>query len=526
MSGVGTLAPTAAANPFGAFPAFGALVVLLAIAALPSLVWMVTHDWFDSQDYSHGALVPLIAAYLVRQRIDAFTVGGGGALFGIAAVVAGVCAILLGKLSTIHTLAQYGFLAGVIGGFAIAFGANATRRNALPLAMLAFMIPLPNFLYRPLSAQLQLWSSQLGVACLRAVGVSVGLHGNVIDLGAYQLQVLEACNGLRYLFPLLSLGALFGYLFNGPTWQRWTLFLSAIPVAIVLNSLRIATIGLTVERWGVGAAEGLVHDVEGWAVFGVCVVVLLVEAKLLLRVAGRRGSLLAGFDTVLPDAPARIYARPLSAPRTYVAAFTIVCAAIVLGVTWLRGGDSVALQRRAFAEFPMMLDGGWIGRRGSIDAKYLDVLQLDDYLMATYVGPSASVGFYSAFYGSQLAGRSAHSPRSCLPGDGWEISNLTTIELVDPTTGRPAPVNRAVIVKGAETQLVYYWFQQRGRMVADEYLVKWYILTDSLRRGRSDGALVRMTTSVMPAGGLGAADATLREFYDRVASRLPAYVPS
>jgi len=522
-----SIPPAVMTTAFGAFAGFAALTLLLAIAAYPSLAWMVTHDWFGSEDYSHGALVPVIAAYLIRQRIGSFVGSTGGAGFGIACMIVGVGAILLGNLSTVHTLAQYGFLIGAIGAFALSFGATATRRNALPLAMLAFMIPLPNFLYQPLSAQLQLWSSQLGVACLRALGITVGLHGNVIDLGAYQLQVLEACNGLRYLFPLLSLGALFGVLYNGPVWQRWTLFLSAIPVAIVLNSLRIATIGLTVERWGVGAAEGFVHDVEGWAVFGVCVVALLIEAKLLMRLAGRSGALLGAFDTVLPNAPAGVYARPLAAPRGCVASVAIVCGALLLGATWLRGGDAAALERRSFAEFPMSLDGEWIGRRGTIDAKYLDVLQLDDYLMASYVGPSgAAVGFYSAYYGSQLAGRSAHSPRSCLPGDGWEIANLTTIELIDPATGRNAPVNRVVIVKGADTQLVYYWFQQRGRMVANEYLVKWYILTDSLRRGRSDGALVRLTTPVGASGGLAAADATLERFYRRVAPRLPAYVPS
>src|SRR5262249_9150235 len=134
-----------ATNPFGAFAAFGVLTLLLGIAAYPSLAWMVTYDWFGSEDYSHGALVPLIAAYLIRQRIDAFATSSGGGRFGSACIVVGAGAIVLGRLSTIHTLAQYGFLIGVVGAFALSFGAAATRRNALPLAMLAFMVPLPNF---------------------------------------------------------------------------------------------------------------------------------------------------------------------------------------------------------------------------------------------------------------------------------------------------------------------------------------------------------------------------------------------
>jgi exosortase D (VPLPA-CTERM-specific) len=383
-------------------------------------------------------------------------------------------------------------------------------------------------LYQPLSAHLQLLSSELGVALMRVFGISVLLHGNVIDLGTYQLQVLEACNGLRYLFPLLSLGCLAAYLFKGPTWQRIVLFLSAIPIAIVLNGIRIAAIGVAVEQWGVGAAEGFVHDIEGWAVFMVCVGVLLLEAKMLARMNGVRGPLIAVFETALPRPPKGIYSQPLPSRGVYVMTVAVVCAAMALGATYLRGHTAVMLQRQSLAEFPMALDGDWTGRREVIDQKYLDVLKLDDYVMANYVSKGvhdgARVGFYAAFYGSQLAGRSVHSPRSCLPGDGWEVSDLETIHLKDPA-GALVPVNRALIVRGAESQLVYYWFEQRGRVLANEYLVKWFILVDALSKRRTDGALIRMIAPISAAGGIEQADATLVDFFDRIKPRLPRFVP-
>jgi exosortase D (VPLPA-CTERM-specific) len=513
---------------FGAFTGFAVLCALLAIAAYPSLAWMVVHDWFDSEDYSHGALVPLIAAYLVRQRIDAFVLPAKGSRVGLGLVTIGLAAVLLGNLSTIHTLAQYGFLVCVYGAFAVSFGMPALRRCALPLLVLVFMIPLPNFLYQPLSAHLQLLSSDLGVALIRVFGISVLWHGNVIDLGTYQLQVLEACNGLRYLFPLLSLGCLAGYLFKGPTWQRVWLFLSAIPIAIFLNGIRIAAIGVAVEHLGVGAAEGFIHDIEGWAVFMACVGVLLLEAKILARMNGMRGRLITVFDTALPPTPKGVYSQPLPSRAIYAMTAAIVCAATVLGATYLRGHTTVILQRQSFAEFPMTLDGDWSGRREVIDQKYLDVLKLDDYVMANYVSKGvhdgARVGFYAAFYGSQLAGRSVHSPRSCLPGDGWEVSNLDTIRLKD-ASGKLVPVNRALIVRGAESQLVYYWFEQRGRVLANEYLVKWFILMDALSRRRTDGALIRMIAPISTARGIEQADATLVDFFDRVKPRLSRFVP-
>ena len=90
---------------------------------------------------------------------------------------------------------------------------------------------------------------------IRLFGVPVYLTGNVIDLGNYKLQVVEACSGLRYLYPLLSLGFLAAYLFQAPIWQRTLVFLSAIPITIVMNSFRIGMVGLLVERWGTAQAE-------------------------------------------------------------------------------------------------------------------------------------------------------------------------------------------------------------------------------------------------------------------------------
>jgi exosortase D (VPLPA-CTERM-specific) len=507
--------------------AFFALLALLVAAAYPSLLWMLEHEWFGSEEYSHGVLIPLLAAYFVRQRADAFALPGRGHAFGVAFVALGMAAVLIGNLSTIHTVTQYGFLIGVFGIVAATFGIDVLRRLTLPLLVLVFMIPLPSFLYQPLSGELQLVSSQLGVALIRAFGISVLLHGNVIDLGTYQLQVLEACNGLRYLFPLASLGYLFGYLYRGPTWQRVVLVAASVPITIGLNSFRIAVIGVTVEHWGTAAAEGFLHQFEGWAVFMVCVLCLLLVAKALARMRGYRGPLPGAFDTTLPTPPPQFRHPAIGAPWAVAAAMGLIALTIVLTQTRLHGETTVRLDRRSYAEFPLDLGGTWSGRREVLEQRYLDALQLDDYVMANYSSAASTppVNFYSAFYASQLAGRSAHSPRSCLPGDGWQIMQLDTVELRDPVSGRPVPVNRVVIGRGHDTQLVYYWFEQRGRVVADEYLVKWYILVDALRSRRTDGALVRLITPVDPRHGIGAADAALGDVFARVKDRLPPFVP-
>jgi exosortase D (VPLPA-CTERM-specific) len=521
-----TVLPNVSSYQRSGWAAFAVLLALLIAAAFASLQRMVVNEWFGSEEYSHAALIPLLAAYLVRQRADVFELPPRGHVVGVLILALGCATLLLGKLSTIHAVAQYGFLIGVFGAFGVAFGGNVLRRLVWPLLVLVFMVPLPNFLYQPLSGQLQLISSELGVALIRAFGISVFLHGNVIDLGTYQLQVLEACNGLRYLFPLASLGYLFAYLYRGPLWQRVLLVAASTPITIALNSFRIAVIGVTVEHWGIAAADGVLHAFEGWLVFMACVGLLLCTAKILAHINGYRGRLTGAFAIALGPAPAQFRHAPISAPWAVGAAIVLLLPTIVIAQNPLHGDMTATATRRSFAEFPMDLGDGWRGRTEVLDAGVLASLQLDDYVMADFANDvGGRVNFYSAFYGSQLAGRSAHSPRSCLPGDGWRITELSTIDVVDPVTARQVPLNRAVITRGNETQLVYYWFEQRGRVLANEYLVKWYILRDALGTQRTDGALVRLIAPVYLDGGTAAADATLRDFYVRTKTRLPEFIP-
>jgi EpsI family protein len=182
------------------------------------------------------------------------------------------------------------------------------------------------------------------------------------------------------------------------------------------------------------------------------------------------------------------------------------------------------LARQDFLEFPLTLDSDWQGRREVLERRYLDELRLDDYLLANYrSGDGAFANLYVAYYNNQLAGRSVHSPRTCLPGDGWEIERLERID-VDDGSGRRVPVNRAVIAKGPAKQLVYYWFEQRGRVLADEYEVKWYLLTDSLRTGRTDGALVRLMSPIGVAGDEAETERSLRGLFALVRTEIQPFL--
>jgi EpsI family protein len=136
------------------------------------------------------------------------------------------------------------------------------------------------------------------------------------------------------------------------------------------------------------------------------------------------------------------------------------------------------------------------------------------------------VNFYSAFYASQRKGESIHSPSTCIPGGGWQIVSHEVVP-VDGVSlyGQPMRLNRLLIQKGEDRQLVYYWFQQRGRDLTNEYAVKWYLFWDALTMNRTDGALVRLTTFAPKGEDIAEADGRLRDFLKAVLPELGQYIP-
>ncbi len=509
------------------------LIVLIFVAACGALFYDAIQEmvkvWNGYEEYSYGFLIPFLSLFIVWQKWNPEDrlpiVNSWG---GFLVVLAGLSLYLLGLLSTIYTFQQYALIVVILGAVWSLFGWRGVKEYWVPIFFLFFMIPLPAFIFQSLSASLQLMSSVLGVAILKLLGISVYLEGNVIDLGTYQLQVAEACNGLRYLFPLTCLAFIAAYFYKDKLWKKIIIVLSSAPIAVIMNSFRIAMIGILVDHWGIAMAEGFIHDFEGWVVFMACLALLMLEMWILSKLGREKKSLADAFVIDLPTlSSARHLLRRAAAPMSGMAS-----AAAVVGVLLLAYGIGqrveIVPERTNFSNFPMQLSE-WTGKTESMEQIYLDVLQLDDYIISDYRDAhdkSKWVNLYMAFYGSQKSGVSAHSPRACIPGGGWEIKDIKELKL-DPITiaGTPLVVNRTIVQKGESGQLVYYWFQQRGRVLTSEYLVKWYILWDSIFKNRSDGALVRLIAPIDKLKGVEHADSVLRDFLKAAAPTLPQYVP-
>ncbi|MGI9316776.1 MAG: exosortase, partial [bacterium] len=212
--------------------------------------------WDKQEEYSHGYMIPLVTAYLIWQRNELLkTLEFKPSWLPVSLVALGLVVAAIGEITALYILIHFALILIILAMAWSLMGWNAFKHVMIPLALLAFAIPLPVFLEATLTADLQLISSRLGVSFIRLFSIPVFANGNVIDLGSYQLQVVEACSGLRYLYPLMGVGFIVVYLYQVELWKRALVFISTIPITIMMNSLRIGVIGILVEHWGQGMAE-------------------------------------------------------------------------------------------------------------------------------------------------------------------------------------------------------------------------------------------------------------------------------
>jgi exosortase D (VPLPA-CTERM-specific) len=487
--------------------------------------------WIEDNN-SHGPFIPLIVLYIIWLRWPTLqAVEHHGSWWGTVIVGVGLCVYVVGQFAAMHAVVHFSLWMVIVGFFGCGIGLSGIRRLMFPLFYLLAAVPLPAFLQFELSSRLQLWSSTLGVGFLHAIGVTAYREGNVIDLGPTQLQVVEACSGLRYLFPLTALTLLVAYLYRESYWKRAVLVLSSIPISIVLNGFRIAVIGILVGIYGSTAAEGFTHFFEGWIFFVASLALLCAEMWVLARVgstAPRRSfAELIGLPTVggarlsgVAHSAATISFAPV------IVAGALLAAAVVAAPTINPEEFPPPPSRQQLVDFPLQL-GGWAGVTSPLERHYLDALALDDYVMADYTAADRRpVNVYVAYYLSPKKGRSSHSPKQCIPGGGWEIMSfeLTRIDQV-PGLKPGQEINRVVVQKDGYKQIVYYWFKQRDRWITSEYLVKFFLFWDSLTRHRADGALVRLASSVHPGESEAMVDERLQAMAGLVTPLLGRYVP-
>lgn len=473
------------------------------------------YEAWQQEEYSHGYLVPFIALLLLFNKLNDEPITPQSSWIGFGLIVFCVITQFLFQIADVKGLQPQLFLLSLIGLFVLLYGHKASRAVAGPLMLVMFAAPLPKFFYYTMSFNMQMMSTSLGTALLRLLGITVLQDGNIIDMGSYQMQVIEACNGLRYLFPLMCLGYMLANMYKTTFLKRAILFVSTIPITIIMNSLRIALIGVTVDRWGEEMAKGFIHDFEGLVIFLGCALILMIEIQIMQRIDSR-GNL--DWESIrFPSFKSLPLPKP-GAPNQAASVFLCLALIVNLGTTFLfpHYVQPVPLQK-ALSEFPMQI-GEWTGRMGKLDPKILDLLGTEDYLMVDYTkdGKSA-VNLYALYYPKQdsTSNQAIHSPSVCIPAGGWTVQSKT-IESIALANGKKLNVNKMIISKDSARQLMYYWFAHDKTSTADANFSKLFNIQNAFINGRTNGAMIRITTLIENNGSEQTAIKSLSEFLNDI----------
>ena len=354
----------------------------LALVSWVAIFWadfpVLVHFW-NGEDYSHCYLIVPIIIYLVwynRGRISEAT--GGGSFLGYFLLLVSILFLFVGRFGSLRYFVNLSMWLSFCGMALVALGQRSVRALWLPMVIGVFAIPFPAFIDRIASFRLRLISSYLSEQVLRLLNIPVFRDGNVIDLGVIQLQVVDACSGLRYLWPSILMALLVGWFFLKSPWKRILLLLASIPVTIFSNAFRIALTGILTKFIDPALAEGFFHDFSGWLVYvlslGVlwCITMLLASEKDKSSENEDQSFDVARFNTSLSGAWNGFVVLGL-------------LAALWAGPYFLKQ-QQYTPHRERFTSFPVQV-AQWQGRYSKLSEPVLESLGLDDYVNGQFAAP-------------------------------------------------------------------------------------------------------------------------------------------
>lgn len=265
----------------------------LVAGAIAVTYWYVIRGlvdaWSHDDNYSHGFFIVPLAAYFAwerRHRLARLPVRPSAA--GLLVVIGSLMMLVAGILGAELFLSRLSLLGVIAGAILFLLGWPRLRVLLFPLAFMLLMIPLPAIIFNKIAFPLQLLASHVGEYGISAANIPILREGNVLILANATLEVAEACSGIRSLVSLFTLGIVFGYFADSRAWVRSVIALSAIPVAILANGLRVASAGWAAHYMGQAGVEGLFHEFSGWVVFVVAFLMMLALQRLLIRVVPPR----------------------------------------------------------------------------------------------------------------------------------------------------------------------------------------------------------------------------------------------
>lgn len=468
--------------------------------------------WLTNDDYSYGFLIPLISVYFLwekRKSISDVVFKSSWAALPLLLLFYLIC--LYGTLgsSGSASITAIPFLIALYTAFC--FGIPLVKRLALPLGFLIFMVPLPTIVDTTLGVFLKSVSSKMGGWIIQAVGIPVYVSGNIIDIGTTQLQVVDACSGMRYLFALLALGVIYAATFQKVLWKRILCFLVTIPIAIFTNALRIGATGILANHYGSGVAEGFFHGFSGWIIFMFAFALLFLFGLFLkfLFPDPTSDTKPTKHNVSLPEVATAIGG---GINRAFYTSIILIC---IFGLFSLSTHTMPPIKiQGGIVSFPLNFSN-WQGRSEFVDPEIVEKSGAEESFSGTYSNSKGDIiSLYMGFRSTAFLANENffHSPTVCLPSSGWKVTEEGTKVIDNVPYWGSLTAYRMVIENSGQSQVAYFWFQTKDRTSYNVNINRYHLALHAITRNNTYDLFIRPITPVGHNETIADADRRMDQF--------------
>jgi len=476
----------------------GTVLIALWIISFYPVFPLLIQNWLTDSNHSYCILVPFLAAYLIwAKRKELKNTKIQASVSGAFIFAFSMLFYLVSYIGGILFFMRLSMVLSLWGMVLLFWGKDVFKLVRFPMLFLLFLIPVPESVEMAITFPLQLFATRISSYILSILTIPVYREGNMLYFVNSQLEVAEACSGIRSITALLMLATIFVHLMESGILKKLIILISSVPIAMAANILRVTGTGILAHFYGDQVARGFLHEFSGVVVFIIGLAAIYFEYYILGRYFRENKINVQNMKDHVPQNMNIDHEEGTAMPKwsfSLMAAFLIITAISSISIAYRGVPVITALNLH---NFPKNIEG-YVGKDDYFPQGVYDALKEDETIYRHYVsGNGDKIDLYIGYYGTAKGGRTAHNPYGCLPGGGWGIINSNKVDLIPPNKpkgGSKVRINHILARQGDGYVNMFHWYQTRGTIVINNGIQ--HNLNSFLGRilyNRNDGAFVQIS---------------------------------